>query len=102
MVLQNMFLLSAEPYVYMTEKSMVFCESYIRSSVAMKKIKFGEISIEVPNEKSFETMFSSPNPEFFKDLFKLTCSSFTNYLEECGKCAEKYAKTDKSDKNKDE
>lgn len=65
------------------------------------KIKFGDVSIEVPNDKRFETMFSRPNPEFFKDLFKLTHSSFTNYLEECAKFAEKYAKTGKSDKSED-
>lgn len=56
------------------------------------KIKFGKVSIEVPIEKRFETMFSSPNPEFFKDLFKLNYSSFTNYLEEWAKCAEKVCK----------
>lgn len=66
------------------------------------KIKFGEVSIEVLNEKSAETAFSRPNPEFFKDLFKLTYTSFTNYLEECAKCAEKYAITIKSDKSEDE
>lgn len=66
------------------------------------KIKFGKVLIEVPNEKSFETMFSGPNLEFFKDLFKLTYTSFINYLEECEKCAEKYAKTGKSDKSEDE
>lgn len=66
------------------------------------KIKFGDVSIEVPKEERFETMFSMPNPEFFKDLFKLTYSNFTNYLEECAKCAEKYPKTGKSDKNEDE
>ncbi|WP_407308947.1 hypothetical protein [Desulfosporosinus sp. SB140] len=66
------------------------------------KIKLGEVSIEIPNEKRFKTMFSRPNPEFFKDLFKLTHTSYTNYLEECVKCAEKYVKTGKSDKGKDE
>lgn len=68
----------------------------------MKKIKFGKVSIEVPNDKRFETMFSNPNPEFFKDLLKLTYTSYINYLEECVKCAEKYAKTGKSDKSEDE
>ncbi len=66
------------------------------------KIKFGKVLIEVPDEKSFETMFSRPNPEFFKDLFKLTYSSYTNYLEECAKCAEKYANTSESNKSEDE
>jgi hypothetical protein len=84
----------------MTGKSILF-ENLKRSGVSMK-IKFGEVSIEVPNVKRFETMFSKPDPEFFKDLFKLTYTSYTNYLEECVKCTEKYVKTAKSDKNEDE
>lgn len=62
------------------------------------KIKIGDVSAE----KWFETMFTRHDPGFFKDLFKLTYSSFTNYLEECAKCAEKFAKTGKSGKNKGE
>jgi hypothetical protein len=81
---------------------ILYCEPDLRSGAGMKKIKFGEVSIEIPNDKRLETMFSNPNPEFFKDLFTLTHSSLTNYLEECAKCAEKYAKTGKSDKKEDE
>jgi hypothetical protein len=101
MVLRNMFLLPAVAYVYMTGKSIVFCESCIRSGVGMK-IKFGKVLIEVPNEKCFETMFSRPNPEFFRDLFKLTYSSFTNYLKNVQSARKKYTKTGKSDKSEDE
>lgn len=66
------------------------------------KIKFGKVLIEVPNEKSFEAMLSRPNPEFFTDLFELTYSSFTNYLEECAKCAKKYANICESNKSEGE
>ncbi|HHY27348.1 MAG TPA: hypothetical protein GX523_11525 [Desulfitobacterium dehalogenans] len=66
------------------------------------KIKFGKVSIEVPNEKYLETLFTRPDPEFFKDLFKLTYTSFNNYLEECAECGEKYAKTGKSNRSEDE
>lgn len=62
------------------------------------KIKFGEDSIKVANDKGFETVIPKPNPELFKDLFKITHTTFANYFEECAKCAEKYTNTDQSKK----
>lgn len=72
----------------------------------MKKIKFGNVSIEFPDEfpkvtigfpevfpngKFFKPRFSRPTPAFFKDLFTLTHSSFSNYLQECANYVERHS-----------
>lgn len=65
------------------------------------KIKFGNISIELPYKEftekfgmmanPFAAMFSKTNEEFFQNFIKMSRTGFTKYFEEYRKWMEKHA-----------